>query len=175
MNKYTNGKIYRLVCNITGLNYYGSTVQPLHKRKYEHKQNYELYMKNKNKEGNKYKLTTSSKIIEGDNYDIILVEDFPCENKKQLETRERYFIENNDCVNKIIPRRTIKEWYADNKEYKLKCMKEYRDMNKDKIKEYRDMNKDKIKEYRDMNKDKIKEYRAKYKEAVKQLKEDNKI
>lgn len=34
MNKYENGKIYRLVCNITGLNYYGSTCQPLHKRKW---------------------------------------------------------------------------------------------------------------------------------------------
>ena len=44
------------------------------------------------------------------NTDIILVESYPCENKNELHSRERYYIENNNCVNKIIPTRTSKEF-----------------------------------------------------------------
>ena len=59
MVNYADGKIYRIVCNTTGLTYYGSTTQLLYKRLHEHK-----------------KLKCSSKIIiEGENYDIILVDD----------------------------------------------------------------------------------------------------
>ena len=67
MNKYENGKIYRLVCNITNQNYYGSTTQPLHKRLYEHKSHYKKYL------NDNIKYYTSYKIIEGGNFDIILV------------------------------------------------------------------------------------------------------
>ena len=31
-NKYTNSKIYKIICNITGDTYYGSTYQTLPKR-----------------------------------------------------------------------------------------------------------------------------------------------
>ena len=40
---YSNGKIYRLLCNVTGDNYYGSTTQPLYKRKHGHIKDYILY------------------------------------------------------------------------------------------------------------------------------------
>jgi hypothetical protein len=32
----------------------------------------------------------------------------------ELHQRERYFIENNECVNKVIPTRTDWEWYLEN-------------------------------------------------------------
>jgi hypothetical protein len=155
MNKYTNGKIYRLTCNITGLNYYGSTVQPLHKRKNEHKCKYQYYLKDKKK------YYTAFKIIEGGNYNIILVEEFLCENRNQLEARERYHIENNECVNKIIPTRTIKEYQEINKEH----YKEYRD-------KYRQENKEKQKKYYEANKEQIKQKNKEYKEKIKEQKKN---
>lgn len=162
MNKYENGKIYRLVCNITNKNYYGSTIQLLSKRLYEHKRDYKRYLNN-----NKNYIT-SFEIIKGDNFEIILVELFNCSCKLELEKRERYYIENNECINKNIPTRSLKEWYDDNKDN----MKEYYKLNKDKIIEYKEVNKEKIKEYsmkyRDLNKEKAKEKRKIYTEANKE-------
>jgi hypothetical protein len=173
MNKYENGKIYRLVCNNTGLNYYGSTVQALYQRKSGHKVDY--------KKGSGI---SSSKIIEGGNFDIILVEEFKCENKQQLEARERYYIENNECVNKNIPNRTKKEYNEANKEATVKNKKEYYEANKEvilkQIKENYEANKEAIlkkkKEYREANKEKFKtkdtEYYKTNKEAILKQKKD---
>jgi hypothetical protein len=91
---------------------------------------------------------TSYKIIEGDNYNIILVENFNCENKEQLRARERYYIENNECINKNIPSRTIKEYKEANKEKINKQSKDYYNINNDKIKNHQ-------KEFYDANKEKI--------------------
>jgi hypothetical protein len=172
MNKYQKGKIYRLVCNNTGLNYYGSTTQLLSKRLYAHKLCYKNYL-NDNKN-----YFTSFKIIEGNNFEIILVELFNCSCKIELEKRERYYIENNDCVNKNIPTRTIKEWRElhknDYKEYNKDYYKEHKDEKKNKLKEYYDLNKDKIKEQKkefyNLNKDKINEKRKKKYELDKAIK-----
>ena len=157
MVDYTKSKIYKIVCNITGLTYYGSTVNPISKRVSQHRC--------------KFKADTlkcsSRQVLVGGDYDYSLVEEFSCENKDQLHRRERYYIENNDCVNKEIPGRTRKEYkeqynkehYEQNKDKILAKCKEYYEQNKDKIsaqkKEYREQNKDKISEYYEKNKDKI--------------------
>jgi len=64
-----------------------------------------------------------------------------CKSKDELRARERYYFENNECVNNCIPNRTKQE---------------YREQNNDKIIEYSDLychkNKDKVKAYRDANK-----------------------
>ena len=174
MNKYENGKIYRLVCNITNKNYYGSTTQLLSKRLYDHKKNYIYYLKSNKK------YLTSFEIIKEDNFDIVLVELFNCSCKMELEKRERFYIENNQCVNKYIPTRTQEEYKETNK-YKENT-KKYREINKDKlknnIKEYREANKEKInkqrKQHREATKDKIKEYREANKEKHQQNREANK-
>ena len=153
MNKYENGKIYRLVCNITNKNYYGSTTQLLSKRLYEHKRDYKKYLNN-----NKNYIT-SFEIIKGNNFEIILVELFNCSCKLELEKRERYYIENNECVNKNIPTRTIKEWCKINKEYLKDYKKVYYEKNKIKIKE---LQKEKNKLYKENNKEKLKEYYKQY-------------
>ncbi len=158
---YKNGKIYRLVCNVTGLQYIGSTTQPLSKRLGCHKAYYNRWLK-----GN-YKNITSTEIIKNDNYDIILVESYPCKTKEELHKRERYYIETTVCVNKVIPTRTRaeydliynqqhkneihnyqnqyredhkehidkykKEWYAEHKDDILKSKKELYDKNKEAI------------------------------------------
>jgi len=184
MPNYSKSKIYKIVCNITGLIYIGSTSQTLTRRIQDHKKNYKRYL------NEKYNFTSSFKIIENNNYDIILVEDFPCERKEQLHARERYWIENTECVNMFIPTRTYKEWYQDNKakikEKKKEYHKAYALKYKEKRKEINEKNKEKIKEqakkYREENKEKIKEYHKeyhkayalKYKEKRKEINEKNK-
>lgn len=103
MPDYKNGKIYKLTTpHNPELVYYGSTVLPLYKRKSQHKEH-----------RNNHKIC-SKKIFElgVDDVVITLVEACPCDNKEELIKRERFYIENNPCVNKQIPGRTKKEYEA---------------------------------------------------------------
>ena len=63
---------------------------------------------------------------------IYLVEDFPCERKEQLTGRERHYIENTDCVNKVVPGRNKKEYYKFNKKKIVQKSKQYYQDNKEK-------------------------------------------
>jgi hypothetical protein len=85
MVNYKNGKIYKLVAG--DYVYIGSTTQKLCVRLAGHK------IKNYN---------TTARILFESGYDvkIILIEDFPCENKDELTAREYYHIQNNECVNR---------------------------------------------------------------------------
>tara|TARA_R100000697_G_scaffold819_1_gene1758 strand:- start:604 stop:1143 length:540 start_codon:yes stop_codon:yes gene_type:complete len=149
MNKYERGKIYKLVDNTNGNIYIGSTIQPLSLRKYQHKQNNQCM---------------SKLIIKNGNYDIILIENYPCKSKEELFSRERFHIENNNCINKYIPARTKKElleyynknsknWYIENKDKKLEYDKKYRKDNKERIAKY-------FKEYQQKNKDAKSKYKT---------------
>ncbi len=165
MNKYENGKIYKLVCNITNKIYYGSTIQPLHKRLYEHKSHYKKYLIDNKK------YITSFEILKEGNFDIILVELVNCSCKIELRKKERYYIDNNECVNKCIPTRTIKEYQNDNKDNISIYKKEYRETHKDiineKDKNYRETHKEDIKKYRETHKEEQKKYRKKYYQLTK--------
>ena len=144
MDRYKNAKIYRIVCNKTGLTYYGSTCKKLCQRIAQHRTDYKRYL------DGKFPYITSFEIIKNGDYDIILVEECPCENKEQLKARERYHMDNNDCVNKNIPNRTKLEYYQDNKEAILKQQSEYYQDNREaklnQKKGYYQANKEKIKE-----------------------------
>lgn len=129
-NKYKNGKIYKIVDNTNDNVYYGSTIETLKNRLKKHQYTKRKYV------------CSSKSIIDNNNYDIILVEDYPCNSKQELELRERYFIENYECINKAIPGRTNKEYYydnidkskqyyQDNKEYINNRQKIYRENNKE--------------------------------------------
>ena len=154
-NKYKNGKIYKIVDNTNDNVYIGSTIQTLSERISKHKHR---------------KTCSSREILKNGDYDIILIEDYPCNSKQELELRERYYIENTDCINKNIPGRSGAEWYQDNKEIILEYQKQYLIENKQKIKDYKDEyrknNKDKIKQankqYREENKEKLKKKKQKY-------------
>lgn len=95
MVDYSLGKIYKIKCNTTGLVYYGSTCEPtLSRRLANHKMAYQRYLKT-------FKLYCSSyRVLENKNYEIVLVENFPCNSKDELNSRENYYIENFECVNK---------------------------------------------------------------------------
>ena len=153
MNKYQTGKIYKLIDNINGNEYYGSTIQTLQNRKSEHVKKYKQYL------NKKYHYVSSFEIIKNNNYEIYLVENFPCNSKKELETREGYYIRNNKCVNKAIPCRTDKEYNIDNKEKIKDKSKQYYNDNKEKIKEYN-------KQYNIDNKEKIRIKKKQYRNFI---------
>ncbi len=150
MVNYENGKIYKIVCDSTQDTYYGSTTMPLCKRKAVHKDRAKL-------EGH----YTSSKIINGGNWRMVLIETYPCKTKEELYAREQYYIENFPCVNKNIPKHTeesrkakkadcCKKWREENREYNLQKKREYHHANKEVIAErnkiYRENNKEAIAE-----------------------------
>ena len=110
MPDYSKGKIYKIISSECDDVYYGSTVLPLNDRLSKHERSYKQYLN-----GN-YGCNTSFKIIEKGNYEIVLVENYQCNSRKELEMREGEYIKNNQCVNRIVPRRTVKEYYEDNKE-----------------------------------------------------------
>jgi hypothetical protein len=81
MNKYQNGKIYKIVCNTTNLTFYGSTTEPnINRNLAGHKAN--LKKANKN--------DISYKVLENNNYKIELIEAYVCNSKEELLNREQY-------------------------------------------------------------------------------------
>jgi len=81
----------------------------------------------------------NSKILNGKGeLKIELLETVYYDDINELRKRERHFIENTNCINRIIPTRTPKEYYQDNKELRKQKSKEYyykkgKERNKDKI------------------------------------------
>ena len=156
---YQNGKVYKITGG--GLTYIGSSTVSLSRRLAKHRDD----LKNYNNAKREWK-TTSFQVLEFPDCKITLIEDVPCERKEQLLQRERFYIETMECVNKVIPLRTKKEWVKDNaervKEYNAKYDKEHPEIIKKSQNKYRLNNKDKIlqrtKEYRLNNQDKIKQY-----------------
>ena len=101
-------KIYRIIDNTNGNIYIGKTTQKyLCQRLASHVKDYR-----------RNNPISSSKIIKNGDYKIELIEE------TDDETRERYWIENSECVNQLIPNRVAGEkkqyntqWNIDNKPY----------------------------------------------------------
>ena len=145
MPNYNDGKIYKIVCNITDECYVGSTCEPtLARRLATHVSNYKSFLKS-----NKKKCTSVDIIRRGD-YKILLIESFPCNSKDELASREGEIIRQYklecECVNKNIAGRTRQQYYEDNKDKNLDLMKQYYKDNKENFKKYREDNKDKMKQ-----------------------------
>jgi hypothetical protein len=51
--------------------------------------------------GKSSKYVSSFKILELDDFDIVLIENYPCDTKEELLTRERHYTQLLSCVNKI--------------------------------------------------------------------------
>ena len=124
MINYNNGKIYAIKGRKTEKIYIGSTTTTLTKRLSQHKHTI-----------NAKRTTTSKEIINDGDYFIELLEDYPCENLKQLQEREGEYIREYksngyNCVNKIIVGRThkeyVKDWYQNNKSNVLARHTEYK-------------------------------------------------
>lgn len=105
MNKFNNGKIYKIRSPQTDMVYIGSTTQILCRRMSNHQSKYK---------GNTNKCS-SVKILEfGDAY-IELIEDYPCDSKDKLNAREGHHMRTTlNCINKNIAGRTCHQYYIDN-------------------------------------------------------------
>jgi hypothetical protein len=112
MPDYQNGKIYKLIDNTNGKIYIGSTTQSLARRKTKHVTDSKNYGKIENGKVIKY---SSHSIIENGNFNIILLESFPCNNKDELRMREQEYIDKLDCINSQRAYRTEEQKKEDNK------------------------------------------------------------
>lgn len=115
MPDYSQAKIYKLECNITHEVYYGSTTESLSNRLLKHKSKRDC---------------SAIDIIDRGNFNMKVIEEYPCSTKRELETRERWWIENNVCINKNIPTRTKAEHRQDNREQIIQYNKDYWEQNK---------------------------------------------
>jgi hypothetical protein len=126
--RYKRGKIYTIRCRYDdSLIYVGSTIAKLSKRMRRHRLG---------------KTCSLYKFVDGDwdNWYIELYEDFPCDNREQLEKREGEVIREIATINKLIAGRTQKEYYKENRDKILEQRKIYRQDNNDKILEKKKRN-----------------------------------
>jgi hypothetical protein len=148
MPLYQNSVIYKLVHKNDQDNeniYIGSTTN-FRGRKIQHKG---FCYNEKNIKYNRYLYQFIRENGGWDEWEMVAVETYPCENKRELEIRERFHIETlKSKLNKFIPTRTKKEQYEDNKEMILNKIKQYKKDNCEKIKEQQ-------KQYRQENRDKL--------------------
>lgn len=159
-NRYSNGKIYRLVNNVDNEFYVGSTCTSLAKRLYQHKQ-----MATKKASRRVYAHLNS---IGWSNVSIVLVEAYPCDSKMELERRERYFIdEMKASLNKMHPTRTRTEYRMENievvKEKDKERQRKRREENRDAINARRRVNREAKK---DIVNARMREYYAENKETI---------
>jgi hypothetical protein len=130
INKYNKGKIYTIRSHKTDKFYIGSTCLPLYKRLYAHRDNQRKYINGKTN------YTSSFKILEYDDHYIELLENYSCNSKNELTMREGQLIREHkiNLVNIVIPCRTEKEYYIDNREKKLSQAQTYKINNHEIIK-----------------------------------------
>jgi hypothetical protein len=95
-----------------------------------HRANYKMW-----KNGKHHK-TTSYDIFDKygvENCIITLLESVKCTSKDELNARERYHIESLECVNKIIPGRSLSEWISDNRDRLSEQKADYYQVNREHI------------------------------------------
>ena len=146
---YSRTIIYKICCNDVNIKkvYVGHTTDLTRRRK-EHKYNCNLESK---KEYDTYKYQFIRDNGGWDNWSLVPVEVFPCNNVNEAHIRERFWIEELTAeLNKSIPSRTFKEYLESNKKKINQIRKEYYENNQkiicEKVKKYRDENKEVISE-----------------------------
>ena len=146
MTIYYESKIYKITSDQTNDIYIGSTTKSLNRRLSDHKYDYKRYLRGD------YHYVTSFEISKYPDCKIELLELCNFETKEELRRREGEYIQNNNCVNKCVAGRTIKEsskkWRNENKNYISEYNKKWRNENKEYLNDYQ-------KKYQDENKDKL--------------------
>lgn len=136
---YSKTVMYKLVCKDLTVKwtYVGHTTD-FTKRKQCHKSSCN---KETGKAYNRKVYTTIRTNGGWDNWSMVLIENYPCENKQQAEQRERFWYEElNAQLNMIRPHLTTEEYKNRNKEYRennlekeLQRHREYKQANKEKL------------------------------------------
>jgi hypothetical protein len=86
---YSQGKIYKIVCNKTGLIYIGSTIKTLDERLKRHEYDCRRFIDNyKIRPDKKTRFCSSFFILLNKDYKIELIENYPCKSRIELEIKE---------------------------------------------------------------------------------------
>jgi hypothetical protein len=118
MNKYSKGKIYKIIDNTNGDIYIGSTCDSLKRRLQKHVAHIIEFYNNKKK----YYYRSACIIMNGD-YNIELIKDYSCNNKRELELEELNYIKNTICINLCGNALSSKEYKAT--KYNCECGGKY--------------------------------------------------
>ena len=160
LNKYKDGKVYAVRNTVDDTIYVGSTIQPLHKRFFEHK-----CRVNKGRERTKA-LYLKMNDLGVDKFYIELIEHVPCCSREELNRREGEIIRENTVCNSNIAGRTKAEYRHETKEKKKDADNKYyishRQELKQKFKEYYKAHKEDIKHRSKENAFNNKEHREEY-------------
>jgi hypothetical protein len=165
------GYIYKIHCNKTGEDYYGSTAYK--SRISSHKCSTDLNLSKRQ--------CTSRQIIDRNDWTFSIVLEVEYEDKTELKIMERYYFDNFKCINKVTPYATPEE-LAQRKSERGKSekgkaeKKAYREANREelnrKAREYHEENKEKAnaqkKVYREANREEINRKKREYHEANKE-------
>lgn len=151
---YSNCKIYKICCKDPQITYeyYGHTTNEIErKRLHKNKCN------NPNSKAYNCKLYQTIRENGGfENWNMIIIENYECNNVNEAKLRERYWIElRQSQLNSYIPLRTIDEYYKSNKEEYTERNKQYYNENKEHIKQ-------KSRERWELNKESMNEKREEY-------------
>jgi len=145
---YERGIIYKIIDDEEKEAYYGSTVQTLPTRMSEHKRDYKRWKKT-----GETRMVASFHMFETygmEHCSIVLVEEYPCNSRRELHRREGEYILSNECCNKQVAGRTLTEHYQDNKEKIREKHKEHYQKNREETlarnKRWREANKERMKE-----------------------------
>ena len=133
MVNYSLGKIYKIVCRITGEVYVGSTCEKtLARRLVAHRSACKIYH-----EQNKGNYFSSFQIILRGDYYIDLLENFQCNNSDELRKKEREYFDRIECINKCRPFLYHTDLLDDARQYR----EQRTDEEKEEIKIYGDLQK----------------------------------
>jgi hypothetical protein len=124
---YANTIIYKIVCNdLTITDTYVGHTTDFTSRKKKHKDNAKVL-----------NLKVYKEIRENggwDNYSMVEVEKYPCKDKNEARSRERYWYEIlNSQLNMIFPQRSKQEYYETHREANKELLHQYYENNKVKI------------------------------------------
>jgi len=177
---YSKTNIYKIVCNDLRVKdcYVGHTIN-MTKRKCGHKTRCNNE-KNKNHNFKIYKIIRENG--GWDNWNMLLVEKFPCKDKYEACKREREVYEELDAkLNTKRPYRTQEELKEDIKDYGKQYRQEHKAERKEKRKQYCEDHKEEIqqyqkeydKQYREDHKEEIQQYSKQYREEHKEVIAEN--
>jgi hypothetical protein len=142
---YQNTVIYKIVCKDEDCDYiYVGHTTDFVKRKCHHKSSCN---NPSSKEYNNKKYVEMRNNGGFDNFKMLEIKKFPCNDKREAETEEdKVMIELDANMNTIRASRNKKQWINDNKEQYKQYKKQYYEDNKEQRIQYYETNKAKIKE-----------------------------
>ncbi len=162
---YSKCLIYKIACKDPKINdiYVGHTTDKI-TRKSKHRSN----CNNKNsKQYNFYVYQFIRDHGNFDNWEMIILEEYPCENINQATLRERYFLETlGATLNRQVPSRTHQEYIETNREILNEKQRQYKEQNQEYYQQY-------YQQYREQNIEKLDEYIRQYREQNKNKLQEN--